>query len=44
MVALTTCGKIIIPIDADLQNDPHDINKLYKRINDDLMLFQWRKI
>ena len=39
-----SCGKIIIPIDADLQNDPHDINKLYKRINDGFdVVSGWRK-
>ena len=38
-----SCGKIIIPIDADLQND-HDINKLYKRINDGFDVASgWRK-
>lgn len=37
-------GKVIVTIDADLQNDPKDIPKLIKRINDGYdVVSGWRK-
>ena len=38
------CGDVVIPIDADLQNDPSDIPKLLEKINEGYdVVSGWRK-